>query len=267
MILMRAPNGDWLFPSNLMYGPCAIDRYLAFHGPRLIGFDPKRSNQPIVAFATAAALGVAAVVLAATLSRPESIAAIAVLLTAVIAFCAIALRSKRSKPTRQDSYLTTLYHQVYGQYGWNEDAGPHRSTEPVPIRSARNLLSEPAFEFLDQAAAQALRIHSAANTSDLAKRARSVIDRKMKQFFEMAPGLQDGVGNLSDEARLELSQMRELADRIAGVAAPTPALTTGTLSPLESLLFDARAEYSARLELSETSEPNSEIQAQQQQQQ
>ena len=155
---------------------------------------------------------------------------------------------KSQVPAKEQSYLSTLYHQVYGQYGWNEGAGPHQSTEPVPIRASRKVLSREAFAFLEAAATQAMRIHGMSATP-LGQRSAPIVDSTMKQFFELIPALQGG-GTPQAQAQRDLVQLREIADHLCGVPKPLPAETESGLSSLESLLFDARAEHQARMELS-----------------
>lgn len=243
-----------------MYESTALDRFLAFHAPRLIGFNPKDSSKAVrrgIALFIGIVVGIAGVKMIGLLSG----AAFWLILFLVIGIAV--LRGANQKAQTPKSFLQSLYHQVYGRYGWNEDAGPHRSTEPVPIRASAKVLSPEAFELLDSAATQALRIYGSSSNSNFARQASTVVDEVMKGLFRTAEGLLGG-GVVPADAVRDLQQLTELADHVAGIRDPKPALTQGGISPLEALLLDARAEHRARqeLELGLTSEA-----AQQQQQQ
>lgn len=243
-------------------GPTNIDRYLAFHAPKQIGFDPKAPPKEAASFVIAAAG--AAIIAFSTIVVHSFVVLAALFVVAILAILWIKSRQPASRVAKERTFMASLYHQVYGQYGWNEDAGPHRSTEPVPIRSADKLLSPEAFNLLEVAATQALRIHAQASSSDLARRAVPTVDRTMRQLFELAPGMTAG-SQQPPEAVRDVSQLRELADHLSGVSNPAPALTENGISPLESLLLDARAEHGARLELNQgIQEPRLEQEQQQQ---
>jgi hypothetical protein len=243
-----------------------LDIFLAYHAPKVLGlqiekrpihllFDPKAMKTGLVAaVAFLVMFGLDVMLRTHLLASPLTICFAMIIALAIASFTTRHRTSPQYAASRGKQYLDTVYHSVYGLYGWNRSGPSGRAESPVPIRKAGKVMNPTAFRMADDAAKQFNRIADALPQAQVSDDLRAEIvgqaESTMVAIFEQASKLNpQGNAPVKSECSVAIKQLQEIADRLEGSQTPAEAPTGQLSSGLENTLLSLRADQAARIEL------------------